>query len=182
MIGNGQLDQYIWTTGQFTRRLIIVYNILLVELEVLNLLILILETGNIWLIKIIPYVLDQKKAVAMFALVPRRKFEKKNQLEIRINFLTFFFMSKCFFRFTISKGQGPVFGSFVSENYKGCGLSDQIESGYQDYIQIIGGTCEENVQTGPFVDRYCGTQFDCVDSVTETEIIEKGEETICCEK
>ncbi len=91
-------------------------------------------------------------------------------------------MSKCFFRFTISKGQGPVFGSFVSENYKGCGLSDQIESGHQDYIQFIGGTCEENVQTGPFVDRYCGTHFDCVDSVTETEIIEKGEETICCKK
>ena len=54
--------------------------------------------------------------------------------------------------------------------------------GPQDYIQFIGGTCEENTQTGPFVDRYCGTQFDCVDSVTETEIIEKGEKTICCKK
>ena len=85
-------------------------------------------------------------------------------------------------RFTISKGQGAVLGSFVSENYKGCGLSDQIESGHQDYIQIIGGTCEENVQTGPFVDRYCGTHLDCVDSVTETEIIKKGEETICSKK
>ena len=54
--------------------------------------------------------------------------------------------------------------------------------GPQDYIQFIGGTCEENTQTGPFVDRYCGTHFDCVDSVTETEIIEKGEKTICCKK
>ena len=68
-------------TDQFTRLLIIVYNILLVKPEVLNLLILIPEMGNIWLIKIIPSVLDQKEAVVMFVLVPRRKFDKKKSVE-----------------------------------------------------------------------------------------------------
>ena len=61
----------------------------------------------------------------MFVLVPKRKFKN-------FEFFFYIFYVKMFVsRFTISKGQGAVFGSFVSENYKGCGLSDQIESGHQ---------------------------------------------------
>jgi hypothetical protein len=78
-------------------------------------------------------------------------------------------------------GPGAFHGTLdaPASKYFGCGIPQKSAAGHQDYLLLTGGTCEETLKSGPFVDRYCGSSLDCADSVMATEIKAKGSGTVC---
>ena len=77
----------------------------------------------------------------------------------------------------MSKDSNAIFGTLDSPSYKGCGISRQSQSGHQDYLHLVGGTCAE--EQNLTVDRFCGGALDCAKALNNDAYEAHGSFTVC---